>query len=420
MKNTLDIIKSNELIEARYKLSLNEQRLILLLISIIDPQDEDFQDYDLKVSDFTCMFGIENCKAMHSEVEQAAKELVGKRLEITKGKNTAVVCWLSYAEYQKGGGTITIRFDKSLKPYLLQLKSHFTRYQLSMVVKFKSQYSIRLYELLKEYEYLGRGGSFYKIIGMEELKGFFGIRKDEYKKIGNIKSRIIDPATKEISLYSDISITQVEYIREGRSVGSVKFTAEPKAQKPVAADESVASGVDKEKKPPEHVGALQGFGIAEAVAKKWGVKYGQKKILSVCGYVRAKQEAGEVKDAPAYLAKALENDYHLAWQAEHEQKAARRAAEAGRKAREDVEEARRHREAAEWIAATLLAFHALPEGQQEALRDRFEAENHSITMKIWKKRRTDDKRPENFAMFSAMFAAFFDGVQKNGGAAMPA
>jgi hypothetical protein len=157
---------------------------------------------------------------------------------------------------------------------------------------------------------------------------------------------------------------------------------------------------------------LQGFGIAEAVAKKWGVQYGQKKILAVCGYVRAKQEAGEVKDAPAYLSKALENDYHLAWQAGREQKAARQSAEAERKARKEAEENRRRQEAIGKIAATLEAFHALPEGEQEALRDRFEAENRSILMKNWKKHRASEKRPENIGMFSGMFAAFVDGIQK--------
>ncbi len=59
MNKTSLISKSNDLIEARYKLSLNEQRLIILLISIIQPDDDDFHDYDLHVSEFAIMFGIE-------------------------------------------------------------------------------------------------------------------------------------------------------------------------------------------------------------------------------------------------------------------------------------------------------------------------------------------------------------------------
>ena len=59
MSNTNLVTKSNELIEARYKLTLYEQRLILLLISIIQPDDDDFIDYELHVSVFAEMFGID-------------------------------------------------------------------------------------------------------------------------------------------------------------------------------------------------------------------------------------------------------------------------------------------------------------------------------------------------------------------------
>ena len=52
--------KGNELIEARFPLTLNQQRLILLLTSLIDPADDDFHDYELRASDFTEMFGIES------------------------------------------------------------------------------------------------------------------------------------------------------------------------------------------------------------------------------------------------------------------------------------------------------------------------------------------------------------------------
>lgn len=61
------IRKSNELIEARYKLSIAEQRLVLLLASEISPDDENFKSYQIRVTDFAKMFGLENCKAMYKE-----------------------------------------------------------------------------------------------------------------------------------------------------------------------------------------------------------------------------------------------------------------------------------------------------------------------------------------------------------------
>ena len=412
MKNVLTIIKSNELIEARYKLSLNEQRLVLLLISIIDPEDEDFRDYELRVADFARMFGIEGDKDIHAKVEQAATDLVGKRLYFSSSNRNVVVTWLSYAEYKRGEGIITIRFDKSLKPYLLQLKSHFTQYQLIWVVKFKSQYSIRLYELLKAFAYRGHGGPFYREFDLGELKCLFGVAKGEYERVQDVRRRMIEPAVEEVSGFSDIFITKVEYGKVGRAISSVKFIAEPKASKALVVDEMVKP-IATEEDVPAHIKALLDFGIAPPTARKWAKQYGEKKTLEACAYVRAKHAVGDVKDAPAYLAKTLENDYHTAWLTENAKKQAKQVEEQARKARQEAEQSDRCQQVKLRIAKSLEAFHSLPEIEQEQYRDRFEAENHSPLMKGWKTRRVNGEQPETCQMFSCLFADFFDAVQAN-------
>ena len=99
MKNLNIVAKSNDLIEAQYKLSLNEQRLIILLSSVIQPDDDDFHDYDLRVTEFAIMFDIQSVKNIHALVEEAAKSLVGKRLDLSRGKEKEYVAWLSHAKY---------------------------------------------------------------------------------------------------------------------------------------------------------------------------------------------------------------------------------------------------------------------------------------------------------------------------------
>jgi hypothetical protein len=42
------VTQSTKLVEARYHLSVGEQRLVLLMISMIQPTDEDFKDYEIK------------------------------------------------------------------------------------------------------------------------------------------------------------------------------------------------------------------------------------------------------------------------------------------------------------------------------------------------------------------------------------
>ena len=57
--NGVTVRKHNDLIEARYQLpSLQEQRVIHMLLAQIKPDDEDFKGYKILVSDFAKIVGI--------------------------------------------------------------------------------------------------------------------------------------------------------------------------------------------------------------------------------------------------------------------------------------------------------------------------------------------------------------------------
>lgn len=149
----LMVKKSNELIEARYRLSLGEQRLILLLVSQIRQDDEDFKRYCVRVADFAKMFQLDADKSIYVKVQKAAEELVSKKVDLSIGERRIFVAWLSYVEYIEGSGIVELEFHSALKPYLLKLKESlkgFTQYQLKHIINFKSQYSIRFYEVLKK------------------------------------------------------------------------------------------------------------------------------------------------------------------------------------------------------------------------------------------------------------------------------
>jgi len=54
------VTQSNDLITAQYKLSLNEQKIILCLISLIQPSDTDFKKYKLRVRDLIDILDTKN------------------------------------------------------------------------------------------------------------------------------------------------------------------------------------------------------------------------------------------------------------------------------------------------------------------------------------------------------------------------
>jgi plasmid replication initiation protein len=196
MKNKQEnalIVKANQIIEASYHLTLQEQRIVLYMASQIDKNDEDFKPIKIGVSDFSLLI---NAKG-HDYYEQIKKltDSLRKRDLVIKDNNSILrMGWLSSSEYFYNKGYIELCFDPKLKPYLLQLKERFTKYYLKDVIQMRHSYSIRLYELLKQYEPIG-----HRYFDLDELRYVLGIKPDEYKLYADFKARVIEPAKAEFN-----------------------------------------------------------------------------------------------------------------------------------------------------------------------------------------------------------------------------
>lgn len=323
--NTQKVIrKSNELIEARYRLGIGEQRLVLLLTSEISPNDDDFQDYEVKVTDFAQMFNLESDKSLYEKVEQAAESLLGKIITLADGPDIERTVWLSYVKYIKGSGFVKIRFDKSLKPYLLQLQGHFTQYNLKHVIGFKSQYSIRLYELIKMEAFKAKNKKIEKTFTLVDLKDFLGIGKKEYTAFDNLRRRVIEPAVKEISLQTDLTIIEVKKIKAGRKITGIVILASVLSEKKML--EKQQDLISDEKNQNSHsdihpiISSLIELGFSIDTARAYKSRYGVRRIERNVAYTLAKKQDGVIKDIPAYLNKAITEDMGIAWETLETQK----------------------------------------------------------------------------------------------------
>src|SRR6478609_8889061 len=215
MKNHNFVTKSNRLIEANYKLGAIEQKIILCLASNIQPSDSDFKTYTLPIKEFAGLIGVKG-QHKYSDLKKITKELMQKVFEVRINKKVIQVAWLSYVAYNESEGTIDVRFDPFLRPYLLELKKEFTSYKLENVVKLKSSYAIRIYELLKQYERFQERTFF-----LSDLRKMLGA-EDVYPAYGNFKQRVLLPAQKELMKKTDISF-EIEVAKKGRKVEKVKF-----------------------------------------------------------------------------------------------------------------------------------------------------------------------------------------------------
>lgn len=212
------VVKSNDLIrKSRFSLTLTEQRIILYLISKIKPNDRDLLEYEFNIKDFCEVCGIDYINNL-SQLKETIKSLRDKSIWITlpNGAET-LVSWIEKPYLYQNSGNIKIRLDRDMIPYLLQLKENFTKYELIAILALKSKFSLRMYELFKSYEYLGK----YEV-SLEQLRKVMML-ETEYKSTKDFKRYVIDKAVDEINTFTDLEI-EYEVVKTGRSITGFIFT----------------------------------------------------------------------------------------------------------------------------------------------------------------------------------------------------
>ena len=220
-KNAL-VVQSNDLIEASYRLSLIEAKVVLKIASLIKRDDKVFEDYHIPAK--TLMKEINLGERNYAELKKATEALVSKTATLQESDGELQISFLASAKHYTKGvkkGMIRFRLDPGLKPYLLQLKKKFTTFRLENTLNLRSIYAIRIYELLKQYESIKK-----RNITLPDFRKILGIRDTEYKLYADFKRRIILPAQRELKKKTDISF-EFEEIKEGRSISEIVFHIYP-------------------------------------------------------------------------------------------------------------------------------------------------------------------------------------------------
>lgn len=281
------VTKSNMLIEANYRLGVVEQKIILCLASNIQPTDSDFKTYTLPIKEFNKLLGLKGTPK-YTELRQITKELMQKVFEVRINKKVIQVAWLSYVAYNESEGAIDIRFDPFLRPYLLELKKEFTSYKLENVVKLKSSYAIRIYELLKQYEKLHE-----RTFQIADLRKMLGA-EDIYPAYGNFKQRVLVPAQKELKKKTDISF-EIEEVKVGRRVDKIKFLITSIKQKQAEQLTLFEGNLEEFKLPNtfsqkvKNVALKLGFQPSDEVISSWE-KYGQETVLELLDSLKSRKD----------------------------------------------------------------------------------------------------------------------------------
>jgi len=222
-KNAL-VVKSNALIETSYRLTTNEQRIVLACIAQVR-RDEPITDkimYEISATDFSELCGV-TLKSSYRELKQSALKLKRREVRITqepnghgRRKKTLVTGWVQSIEYSDGEGLVSLRFNHDILPYLTEISGCYTKYKLKNVVRMSSTYGARIYELLIQWLDSGE-----REVSVEWLREVLQI-KEKYKAMNNFKARVLEPAIKDINNNSDLKVG-VTQRKTGTKVTHLKF-----------------------------------------------------------------------------------------------------------------------------------------------------------------------------------------------------
>lgn len=223
MDNESRIVKkSNSIVSSRMKnFSLIQVKIFNLAISELTTESKEGDILKFQAIDVLKAIGLG--EKNHEELRKSTLDMIrGVEIKNPNGGISQVPIFTEI-EYLPGG-TIQIEFHKKVLPLLVQAKTEYTKYYFENIQRLKSMYSIRIYELCKQYQNTDNG---YREFKIDDFKFLLDISDKLYPRYFDFKKRVLTSSISEINTKTDIDIS-LEEIKKGRLVEKIRFYIVPK------------------------------------------------------------------------------------------------------------------------------------------------------------------------------------------------
>lgn len=122
------VIQGKDFLPARKEklLTEKEQAIVLAMVNMVNPGDEDEKDYKLPAQEWYELLGIQG-DHRERQLKEVFQGLMGKVVEIPYDDGGWLMThWISSVTYFQGSETVEIQLTPELKPYFLQFKNSLT------------------------------------------------------------------------------------------------------------------------------------------------------------------------------------------------------------------------------------------------------------------------------------------------------
>ena len=306
------IKKANELVEARYKFDIWETRIFAVTLSMIQPSDPDFKEYKINVGQVIEDFGLSKGGDIYQFLRDAALNLQKKIISIHSERNgykteltiplfSGIERIIDERAKKDTEKNIWVTFEPRLKPFLLELKARYLIYDIRSILSIKSVHSIRIYELLKQYEKIGN-----RIFDIDELKLILGIAPNEYSLYGHFKDKVILKAQDDLNSNKETDNKfSFEEIKQGRKVVKLKFNIIPHQPQRLSAVSLPPAPIEEEVSWAELSSLIEGL-IPEDTLRQWVAKSSFDEVKVAIIYTMQRIKAGDkINNVAAYASKLI-------------------------------------------------------------------------------------------------------------------
>lgn len=229
LKEDSEIKKNKMLVFAKTlpsNLSVPAQRVFLALLSAIKENEKGNQFY-IKGKDIAALTGLPaNVVGQQlKEMSIDADELRQYTLVIREDDgNDLRVGIISSTKYFKGERTLRVSVDSALLPYLTGIQKQWDiSYSTAGAMKFRSQYSVPLYDRMNYY--LAEGSHYYTVAEVREL---FNIPEGKITRTSVLNQRVIAPAIDDINSFTNLEVSVQQHKKNNKTIIGYTFFVEDK------------------------------------------------------------------------------------------------------------------------------------------------------------------------------------------------
>jgi plasmid replication initiation protein len=296
-------MQHNNLVGAKYSMTLQQKRIMIWLVSQIKPDDIDFKEHFLSIKELIAICQLSG-ESSYKEIKKITFSLIEKGIRIIditdpNNEREIQVSWLSSADYYRG--QVKLSFSPKLKPYLLQLKNRFTAVNALDLMQFKSVHAIRLYELLKQYQDIGE-----RTLSIKEIKEHCGV-ENRLKTYPNFEKKLLLIAQREINEKSDLHF-DFERIKPSRKIVAIKFII--RKNKEYELRNNPDNQPKEQLRSPPIVDTLKEFGLSRKIINQIIKEHTKKEIQDAVNAVDLQLSRGNVRNAKAMLMTAIREHWH--------------------------------------------------------------------------------------------------------------